>query len=277
MWFWRNFADEPASCALVHFTKWSCSECSLPRRKQPWRLHLRYKPAPDGEIRLQTHDRRHMPACQECLVRCSCGSATPADEDTAGESQALCLQQLALEEFLCAGGKVAEKEGRISEEGSAGRDVAKCGPWVKESGAEISDRPARERTSTACVALGCDCLPRGWPSPLAALGPDSLSAHHLPRGQVISPVHRITKAADPRAFISRWVMFWTAETKKWATLLKRSCVVMTKTSRLLGAGAGALHGGAAPGPGRQRCCLRAAQRPWAAWLLGQSCPCATGL
>lgn len=52
---------------------------------------------------------------------------------------------------------MAEKEGRISEEGSAGRDIAEQGPWVKGSGAEISDQPARERTSTGCVALGCDC------------------------------------------------------------------------------------------------------------------------
>ena len=61
----------------------------------------------------------------------------------------------------------------------------------------------------------------------------------------------MAKAADPWAFLSQWVMFWPAETKKQATLPNRGCVLMTKKLRLLSAFPGALQVGAALSPGKQ--------------------------
>lgn len=160
---------------------------------------------------------------------------------------------------------MAEKEGRISEEGSAGRDIAEWGPWVKGSGAEISDQPARERLR----GLGLRLPSQRMTIAFGSSGPwltfcSSPVLLKKPKGQVISAVHHINKAADLCVFISRWVTFWTAETKKRATLLKRSCVVMTEESRLLGAHPGAPQGGAAPSPGRQRCSTKAVGCP-ASW------------
>lgn len=60
VWLWRKLPDGPVSCTLVHFAKWICCDCSFSGRKQPSRLHLRYNPAPDKEIRVRTDGRSHM-------------------------------------------------------------------------------------------------------------------------------------------------------------------------------------------------------------------------
>lgn len=132
---------------------------------------------------------------------------------------------------------MVEKQTEMSEEGSAVRDVTDCALCVKGREAETSQWLAQQGVSTVYMAFGCVWLPRGCLLPLVALDPGSpvfcsLSALlRKSEDQVIPscvPMPCTAKAADPWALISRWVAFWPAETRKWATLLNRECVLMTK-------------------------------------------------